>query len=136
MQMNKKSFNDVERNKNYQTLPRGWKSKNTRNVELDEKRITNNKYKDDCSSKGINLQEPRMCKVQPVQAFPRSKSNPFLVKTNAKESSYKEKTKNGSASDIYWANLETKIRSKEPFLAADASTQTKLDKKKRGCKII
>ena len=43
--MNKKSFNDVEQNKNYQTLPRGWKSKNTRNVELDEKRITNNKCK-------------------------------------------------------------------------------------------
>ena len=45
MQKNKKSFNDVEQNENSQTLPRGWKSKNKRNVELDEKRITSDKCK-------------------------------------------------------------------------------------------
>ena len=84
----------------------------------------------------MNPPEPRLCMVQSVQVYPRSKSNPFLVNTNAKASSCKEKTRNGSASDIYWANLETQTKSDKQFLAADASTQTKLDKKKKGCKMM
>jgi len=153
---------DEESNISY-TLPRGWKTKNKRNVIFNEnQRILSDPQSQYSSTNRYPTHnnmpsESRRGKVQSVQGVPRGQtyqadSNPFLNNMESKEKtsgeiwegrSYKENLKSGSASDIYWASLDEQRKNKEKeekssLAAADASTQTQTvrDKKKSGCKIM